>query len=102
MNIIEPAESSIEIEKHDNVTIICDFNRDAKPTPLVSWLFNGRPFKVFEQRFSTVNNRLSISNAKASDSGNYTCILSNGYHPEQKFVYSLQVSGNKSSLLKAC
>ena len=93
MNVIVPNESRIEAEKHDNVTIVCDFNRDARPTPLVTWLFNGKPIKESDSIYSELNNALTIRYVEYSDSGNYTCILSNGYHPEQKFVYRLQVSG---------
>ncbi len=94
MRIKTDLDSVINAERSDNIVIICEFNQDAKPEPVVSWFFNSTPIYLSDnQKYSGNKNVLSVRNVELNDSGEYTCVLSNGYHPEQRFAYKLRVHG---------
>ena len=76
----------------ESVTFECQFNENARPYPIISWLYNEKPFK--EDRWRIIyKNTLILKKVVDLNSGNYTCILSNGYHPQQRLVYNLTVLG---------
>lgn len=104
MKIIEPIDNLIKAEAGDNIVIICYYNKEARPEPIVTWLFNNVPIRHSNQKYSGKKNIISISNVNVNDTGYYTCILSNGYHPEQRFDYRLEVEGKslRLNLIKKC
>jgi hypothetical protein len=94
MYIIKPVEALIRADRSDNIVIVCEFNTEARPEPLVTWLFNNSPIRLSDNRkYSGNRNVLSIRDVDPADSGEYTCVLSNGYQHEQKFAYKLEVHG---------
>jgi hypothetical protein len=93
MYIIEPAQRVIKARKFESVTLKCEY-RGGKPEPITSWLFNGNLLNTMSSvKYSSELNILKINNVLKSDSGVYTCILSNGYHPQQSLNLSLVVLG---------
>lgn len=93
MYIIEPAQRTIKARKHDSVTFKCDY-RGGKPEPVTSWLFNGQLLSPLNtEKYTSEASSLKINNVLKSDNGVYTCILSNGYHPQQSLNLTLVVIG---------
>ena len=97
MYIIEPIKSVLTVKKYENVLIKCEYN-DGKPKPIVSWLFNGLLLNILnDQKYSADHNILSIKNVTAEDSGIYSCVLSNGFHKQVNYNYTLNVLGKIKS-----
>ena len=94
MKIIQPANSIVEALTNENVQFQCQ-HTESKPEAIVSWLYNGNLIGESERsKYYMEQNVLIVKNVISNDSGNYTCMLSNGYHPVQRFNYFLLVSGN--------
>ncbi len=92
MQIIKPSIHIVEAVKHENLQLKCE-HTNAKPEPIVSWLFNGTLIRESDIKYYSEKNVLLIKNLVSSDSGTYSCILSNGYHSEQRFSYFVNLSG---------
>ena len=95
MKIIEPENSMVEALANENVQLQCKHTH-SKPEAIVSWLYNGNLIGESESdKYYTEQHVLIVKHVISNDSGNYTCVLSNGYHPVQQLNYYLLVSGNK-------
>ena len=93
MYIIEPAKSILTSKKNDNAVIKCEYE-GGKPKPIISWLFNGDLIDILNTaKYSADQNMIHIKNADKNDSGIYTCVLSNGFHDQIKYNYTLHVIG---------
>ena len=94
MFTIKTGKREILAKKSEKVSLKCEFS-GGRPKPLVSWMFNGALIESNQnKKYYVDKNTLEIRNATKTDSGIYTCILSNGYHTQQQFNLTLKVFGN--------
>lgn len=94
MYINEPSIKTFKAKKHETVVLKCEY-RGGKPEPVTSWLFNGQLLNTIgNEKYSSELSSLKIKNAMKSDNGVYTCLLSNGYHPQQSLNLTLVIIGN--------
>ena len=79
--------------KGERIFFNCEFN-GGRPKPIVNWMFN-ETFIRSNDKYSTHQyNTLEIKETRKEDSGVYTCILSNGYHPQKILNFTLKVLGD--------
>ncbi|KAL4231277.1 ATP-dependent DNA helicase chl1 [Mactra antiquata] len=71
-----PLRNSYQTAQGGNLTIPC--TPEAAPHPLITWLHNGQPIGVGDQRrYVTLDGTLRITDVQFSDQGVYTCKAEN-------------------------
>jgi hypothetical protein len=108
MFIIEPIERVLHFKRYEDAEIICLYT-GGLPKPTINWLFNGKQLTGISNNITISNqsdpidsnngkylmeyNILYIKNLTKQDSGIYTCILNNSYHPNQFYDYTMKIIG---------
>ena len=81
------------------MTLVCD--ADGNPEPRISWTKDGSPMRDNPRiRFSLDNKKITMSDLRRTDSGQYRCVAYNRLGNESSRIASLNIQCNILALIK--